>query len=74
MPDQTFEQMGMAKRDFISLSESMTDIDLENGLGCIQLPYTCDLRGKGQSKQKSVAGLAKENINGRDLPCCESWS
>ena len=31
MPDQTFEQMGMAKRDFISLSESMTDIDLENG-------------------------------------------
>ena len=32
MPDQTFKQMGMAKRDFISLSESMTDIDLENGI------------------------------------------
>lgn len=36
MPNKSFTQMGIEKADFISLSKSMIDIDLENDLKSIQ--------------------------------------
>lgn len=66
MPDQTFEQMGMAKRDFISLSESMIDIDLENGLGCIQC-RTLVICGEKDKANKKASQVLQKKISKAEI-------
>lgn len=61
MPRQSFEKMGIAKKDFISLVNSMSDLKIAQQLDCISCK-TLILCGDKDNQNKRSAELLKEHI------------
>lgn len=63
MPQSTFEKMGSKKKDFISLVQSMTHMNISKDLELIQCP-TLLLCGEKDTHNKKGCQLLNEHIHG----------
>ena len=66
MPEKTFQEIGLGKKDFISLCASMMDIDLSQALKRIPCP-TLVLCGENDSANKKAALGLSDGISGSKL-------
>lgn len=73
MPQQNFEKMGIGKKDFISLVDSMGNLDIASKLDTIQCK-TLILCGEKDNQNRKSSGLLKANIKKSSLQIVDSAS
>ena len=67
MPDSAFQKMGFAKRDFIHLTRSMTDLDFSGGLAAVTCPVLVLCGVKDNVNRKAAEELTARLPNARML-------
>lgn len=58
MPESAFAETGLSKSDFMTLTSSMTDIDLSESIKNIRCPVTIICGGRDRVNQKAAKALA----------------
>ncbi|MGN0585735.1 MAG: alpha/beta fold hydrolase [Oscillospiraceae bacterium] len=58
MPESAFAETGLSKSDFISLTSSMTDIDLSGSIGNVRCPVTVICGERDRANRKAAKTLA----------------
>lgn len=73
MPSQTFEKMGVGKKEFISLTNSMSNLNIEKDLNAI-ICKTLILCGIKDKQNMKSAKLLNQHINDSSLQIVENSS
>lgn len=73
MPQQNFEKMGIGKKDFISLVDSMGNLDIASKLDTIQCK-TLILCGEKDNQNRKSSELLKANIKKSSLQIVDNAS
>lgn len=71
MPEKSFKDMGIGKNDFISLSNSMMDLDFTGNLSNLKCP-TLILCGEKDSPNKKAAYELNNNIKNSQIKIIEN--
>lgn len=60
MPESQFQDIGLTKRDFITLTNSMADMDLTNSLDQVKCPVLVACGQRDSANKKAARALAKK--------------
>ena len=65
MPESQFKDIGLKKKDFITLTNSMMDIDFTNSLNNVNCPVAVICGEKDNVNKKAAIKLARELPNAK---------